>query len=163
MSKTTSVNAIPYPEDGEAPDGPAQIKALAELLDTLKWGSRNLKPTIGRKLSTEALVLTESDADIPGTELEITPAVESYLAIVAVFRRNASKGSVNGSVYDGAFTQGVVAQVPETTNSETRQVTGFALVTLTPELHKIKLRASRSGATASSVSDASYLYLLLAK
>lgn len=34
MSKTTS-NGLPYPEDTDAPNGPAQIKALAEALNSI--------------------------------------------------------------------------------------------------------------------------------
>lgn len=82
MSKTTTVNAIPYPEDSDVPNGPAQIKALAELLDTLQWGSRNLKPTVGKVSASGALApVTEVETLIPGMILEITPAVDSYLIV----------------------------------------------------------------------------------
>jgi hypothetical protein len=33
VSKTTTPNALPYPEDSDVPNSPAQIKSLAEALD----------------------------------------------------------------------------------------------------------------------------------
>lgn len=81
MSKTTTVNALPYPEDTDAPNGPAQIKALAELLDTLKYGSRNLKPTVEEKQQSEDMTLTESFVLVPGLKYEVTPAVASKLIV----------------------------------------------------------------------------------
>lgn len=85
MPGETSVNKIPFPLDADAPDGPTQIKALADLLDTLKWGSRNLKPVAGVKAAGGNLALTTSYQDVPETTLEITPAVASILKVIAIF------------------------------------------------------------------------------
>lgn len=80
-----TANGLPYPEDTDSPDGPAQIKALADALDVLKWGSRNLKPTVGVVGCSADLNLTNAYQDVPGTELKITPAVASTLLVVASF------------------------------------------------------------------------------
>jgi hypothetical protein len=49
--KETPFNKIPYPEDTDAPDGPTQIKALAERLDFLQAVSRGSVKANGEKLS----------------------------------------------------------------------------------------------------------------
>lgn len=48
MSKTTTRALLPYPEDADAPDGPTQIKALAERGDVLAnyAGATNAKQAI---------------------------------------------------------------------------------------------------------------------
>lgn len=87
MSKTTTVNALPYPEDTDTPDGPAQFKALADALDVLRWGSRNLKPTAGEKIVAADFTLATGVGakEITGSKIEITPAVDSKLFVDAAF------------------------------------------------------------------------------
>lgn len=100
----TTVNKLPWPEDGDAPDGPVQVKALADALDVLKWGPRNLKPDAGVKTSaTEAgQTITESYADVTGfSTLTITPAVTSLLLVTAVFDFQVEQ---TGSSVGSAFT-----------------------------------------------------------
>lgn len=88
MTKTTTVNAIPYPEDTDAPNGPAQMKAMAELLDALKWPARNLKPTFGGDDGGEAgtLTLTEAFQSVGGVSATFTPAVTSRVLVLARFQ-----------------------------------------------------------------------------
>lgn len=157
MPSTTPVNAIPYPLDADAPDGAAQIKATATLLDTLKWGSRNLKPSVGVKAASEGLILTTSYQDVPTTagHLEITPAVTSLLLVVASF----SFFNVSGvkTIIGG---QGTIKVDSEAEQSALAEYTGAATinqpkpasqvyaVSLSAAKHTIKLRARRNSATA---------------
>lgn len=169
MSKTTTVNAIPYPEDADAPDGPVQIKALAELLDTLKWGSRNLKPTTGIVEATETLGLTGAYQDVKGTTLEITPAVASILKVTAVFEFRAGEAEAR---YEGTMRLDAADQTPTArlnvanvapSSANIPQVYSLAL---TAALHTIKMRAKRSsGASGGAVGgegNTRYLYELVA-
>lgn len=149
MSKTTAVNNLPYPEDTDAPDGPAQIKALAELLDTLKWGSRNLKPSIGMKgMSADSLELTTSYQDIEGCKLDITPAVSSNLFIVAAFDMQVISESAPELL--GAIKVDAEAERERLARlyaaNGTRATTILVdVIALTAAAHTIKLRTKRVG------------------
>lgn len=62
----TSIYGLPFPEDTDAPDGPTQIEALAERLETvLGLGLRVYEPTIiaGENTRTENTYATLSVAD----------------------------------------------------------------------------------------------------
>lgn len=144
MSKTTTVNAIPYPEDTDAPNGPAQIKALAELLDTLKWGSPNLKPTVGVKAASSDLVLTTSyvDVELSGGNLEINPAVASILKVTAVFTTVMS-GTVSTSGY-----------------AEARGTLNLDGVDQAPIAKRLVLLNSPAGVADSDYASVSQVYLL---
>jgi hypothetical protein len=97
MTGTTAVNALPYPEDTDAPNGPAQIKALAEALDALKWGSRNLKPTLGVIAASGDLTLASGYEDVPGASVELpAPAVASLLVVIATFNIDLASGPSEG-------------------------------------------------------------------
>lgn len=169
MSKTTTVNAIPYPEDTDAPDGPAQIKALAELLDTLKWGSRNLAPTVGMVNASGGLLLTESAVDVPGAVLEITPAVASKLLVVSSFRLMArNSGGASGSIWlDGVKSSkecGVSLTGTTTGAASSVSVPLYEVLTLTAAKHTIKLRAQKEGTVECTLtaSGTGFLYVLVA-
>lgn len=173
MPGETSVNKIPYPIDADAPDGPTQIKALAELLDTLKWGSRNLKPTVGVKAASSPLVLGESFADISGAKWEVTPNVASVAVIVAVWQAQITVGgsaTVQGTVRLDATDQTRVASTELLASESITQGPTLAMMTqiyvlaLTAEAHTVKLRAKKlAGSAASQVgTDSAFLYALLA-
>lgn len=159
MPGETSVNKIPYPKDADAPDGPTQIKALAELLDTLKWGSRNLKPTAGIIAGNEDLTLTTSYQDVPGAKLEYTPPVAVNLHILTVFdflaesttpehEPGGEPGEAFGSVkLDSAAEQTPLAKfdIDGLGRATVSQVHSLAL---TAAAHTIKLRAKKGGGNA---------------
>jgi hypothetical protein len=95
--KSTAVNALPYPEATDPPDGPSQFKGLAEALDVLGWGSRNLKPTIGVKQAAATLLELETagfqDIALAGGDLVLTPDVNSQLLVLATFDLMAGTGN----------------------------------------------------------------------
>lgn len=97
MSKTTTIHGLPYPEDADSPDGPAQIKALAEALDALKYGSRSLKPTALVAGASGTLSLTEAFQDVSGMVIEVAPAVASILLVTAVFDLESIVGKAEWS------------------------------------------------------------------
>lgn len=112
---TTTEYKFPYPGDGDAPDGPTQIKALAEALDKVKWlekaiedaaiTSRKLKLTSGVARSSASLALTAKFEPLAGTTKEFTPLVKSKLIVVTFFGFQCSgEGtSVQGTLaLDGA-------------------------------------------------------------
>jgi hypothetical protein len=187
MSKTTTVNAIPYPEDSDAPDAPTQIKALATLLDTLKWGSRNLAPTIGLKAAESDLALSASFEDVPlsGGSLELTPAVESKLLIAAVFDLEASpsstgaiiraRGTIRLDAADQTREARVSAQLGDRIDETAGEVTNlnnvlratvpqFYLLTLSAAKHTIKMRARRETSPEGKcyAANTGFAYLLVA-
>lgn len=161
MSKTTAVNALPFPEDTDAPNGPAQIKALAEALDTLKLGSRNLKPTIGIKAVEKDLELTTSYQDLVlvGGDLAITPAVESKLLIASAFDLRATTGANSagennvgralGTIRLDTEDQSRAARVEVQRDGPTYRtyvrntVVEVYLLTLSAAAHTIKMRAKK--------------------
>jgi hypothetical protein len=142
----TSVNKIPFPLDADAPDGPTQIKALAELLDTLKWGSRNLKPTAGM-LGPEIapLELTGSYGDLPGITQEVTPAVASNIFVVGLF--SMMELTAGGGIAEGTLKLDATDQLgPTAFGTVLNTYTASAwILSLSAEKHTIKLRAKRSG------------------
>lgn len=165
----TPVNKLPYPVDADIPNGPAQIKALADALDALKWGSRNLKPTAGVVQASESLSLSGAYQDVPGTSLEITPAVASILKVTAVFEFRA--GEVTAE-YAGTMRLDAADQTPlallgvsNVSPSKATVVQVYSLA-LTAALHTIKMRARRSsgasGGTLGGEGSTRYLYELIA-
>lgn len=169
----TSVNKLPYPTDANAPDGPTQIKALAEALDALKWGSRNLSPAAGLiQASEEKPVENASYADIPGTTLEITPAVASLLIINATWTFSEASGGptlhLKGTIRLDSEDQTAAAQIgaiPEGSGFP-HSISMPYVLALSAAKHTIKMRARRDGGVAPSAKYAAgstrYSYLLLA-
>jgi hypothetical protein len=143
----TPVNKLPFPEDEDAPDGPVQVGALADALDVLKWGSRNLKPTLGVIAATGDLTLENAYADVPGAVLEITPAVASLLAVVATFDLdlNAGPSQGYGTISLDAADQTPVANLvcPAGTDVEAN-VSQVYLLALTAAKHTIKMRGKKA-------------------
>lgn len=178
--KETTVNKLPYPEDTDAPDGAAQIKALVDLLDTLKWGSRNLKPTLGLiQATTGATALESNFADVPGAVLEITPDVASNLAIVT-FADLEETGPTSTTTIArpystikldaeadhsrwGTIQSGIIGNGTNITPFvRGTAVQGYVLA-LSAAKHTIKLRAKRSGASGNvNGAGSGFLYLLAA-
>jgi hypothetical protein len=152
--KATAINAIPYPEDSDAPNGPQQIKELATLLDVLKWGSRNLKPTLVLKSATKALELTTSYQDVTGAVLEITPAVASVLkvTIIADLTVLGPGGSAQASIkVDSETEDAAVAHLDNDTAASLRVTASqIYVVTLSAAAHTIKMRAKKVGGTATA-------------
>lgn len=110
---STAVNALPFPEDKDAPDGPVQIKALADALDVLKWGSRNLKPTSGVLQATGNQALTNSFVNVTSAEATLTPAVASILEVYAVFAVGANAGEAQTAGWgEGTLRLDSVDQTP---------------------------------------------------
>lgn len=172
--KETAVNKLPYPEVADSPNGAAQIKALADALDVLKWGSRNLKPTMGVVQATSNLTLTESYADVAGGVLEITPAVASLLKITTIFRftgvGEAGSGvSMVGTVkLDAAAEEARVAASNAHSGGAESQATvsQVHLLSLTAAKHTIKLRAKKFGGGGTTgllvAADTCFMYELVA-
>lgn len=142
----TAINKLPFPEDTDAPNGPEQIKALADALDVLNWGSRNLKPTVGIKRCSTELSLTEAFQDVAmtGGDLAITPAVASNLIVVAQI---AVGSATNGSDHEFAFKVDAEAE-RESTNLFPGAGVGnrvivphIDVIPLSAAAHTIKLRA----------------------
>lgn len=172
----TTVNILPYPVDGDAPDGPAQIKALAEALDVLKWGSRNLKPTIGKvNGSGSVITLTASYADITNAKLEITPAVASTLLMICTFdlsvhaNNSATTAQAAGTInVDGADTSSPLADLQELAPATSVVIGGTVsqtyAVALTAAAHTIKLRAKKvsGNEAACNPGNSGFLYALFA-
>lgn len=161
MTIKSAIYEFPSPEDAESPNGPAQIKALADKLDGTQWQSRSLKPTVGVKQASGALlVLTTSYQDIPGTTLEITPAVTSILRIWAVFGFQAQiLSGVEESVAFGITNLDGVDQLAQYAQlgvvSAATVIGQGALATnlsLTAAIkHTIKLRAKKTGTGSTAV------------
>ena len=156
MTIKSAIYEFPSPEDSESPNGPAQIKALADKLDANQWKSRSLKPTTGVKQASGSavLVLTTSYQDVAGTTLEITPDMNSTLRIWAVFgfqaqivsglEENYAYGIVNLDTVDQVtqFAQlGIASQ--GITLGQGALATALSLSASVK--HTIKLRARKSG------------------
>lgn len=174
MTKETSVNKLSYPEDTDVPNAPAQLKSLAETLDTLKWGSRNLKPTIGVVYSTADVSLGTSYADITGLSITVEPAVTSKLLVVASFRMKAVSPPASGGP---AFPEASIkvdseeestnvgsVEVAEGTTGKPDYAVQMYAVSLASGSHTIKGRGKRNTAgTGSEVKKGSaLLYALFA-
>lgn len=165
--KETAVNKLPKPEDTDAPDGPTQIGLLADTLDVLKWGSRNLKPTAGIVYGTGGSVfMLTSMTDVPGAVLEITPAVESKLLVTAVF--DFATGATNkceGTVRLAATDQTPRAVMEDAVSSGGRGTCAQNYVLTLPAATKstIKLRCI-SGSTGAVITpqNCSMLYQMIA-
>lgn len=162
--KTTAVNSIPYPEDSDPPAGPQQIQELADLLDTLKWGSRNLKPTAGIVAASEDLTLTTSYQDVPGATLEITPAVASKLLVTAVFAfSESSSGGASGTVNFNGEDQAIEARANADVSSASDTRAQVYSLDLAVEKNTIKLRAKYLGAKGKALAGSTrFLYQLVA-
>lgn len=168
MPGETPINKIPYALDADAPDYPTQGKATAELLDTLKWGSRNLKPTVGVKQAEKDLTLTGSYQDITmvGGNLEITPVVASVLLVIPTFDFNVAGVGAhgNGTVRLDAADQARTAEWGNgggTDSWQSKTVSQNYALSLEPGAHTIKMRAKGSGGSLIAA-NTSFLYLLLA-
>jgi hypothetical protein len=108
---TTTEYKFPYPADADAPDGPKQIKELAEALDKIQWleaaikdgavTSRKLKLSSGILRSSADLALKEAWQTLAGTTLSLPKLiVKSKLIVVTAFQfQCAGEGaSVYGTV-----------------------------------------------------------------
>jgi len=153
----TSTYKFPSPEDSEAPNGPAQIKALADKLEATKWLSQSLKPTRGVKQASANLgPLTTSYQDVAGTTLEITPVVASIIRIWATFGMQGQQleGIENNEVFGIVNLDGVDQTAQYAWSNiiqKGEQIGSRSLVTelaLTAAKHTIKLRAKKTGAFA---------------
>jgi hypothetical protein len=79
MSPQTTRFDLPYPQDSDSPNGPAQIGALALLLD-------QILPGFGVKAASGAdMDLSGAYVDVPGASQAITPAVPSKGIVLAIF------------------------------------------------------------------------------
>lgn len=169
VSGASAVNKIPYSlGTDKPPDVPAVTKAMAEALDALKWGSRNLKPTVGVKAATESLALTGSYQDVVGTTLEITPAVASILNITAIFefRLGEAAARFNGTIRLDSTDQTPVAAYEASGAGNRATVSQVYSLSLTAALHTVKMRAIRasgaSGGVLGGEGSTRYLYTLVA-
>ena len=165
----TAVNKLPFPETTDSPDGPNQIGGLAEALDVLKWGSRNLKPELATDDATgEIIGLTGAYQDIPGASLAITPAVASKALILATFnfQVGGSNGVAVGSIkVDEAAEEAQTAQLGTALDIITGTVTQAYIVSLSAAAHTIKMRAKRvsGGAGFNALKEGTRMaYLLFA-
>lgn len=96
----TPTYALPYPEDADAPDGAAQMKALALAVEASinvdgSVTSRKWKPTIQWAFQTSGSNLAPNYADIPGASISLTPDVNSYWLIFAYFDYYAIHGGAD--------------------------------------------------------------------
>lgn len=83
----TPIYEWPFPDDEDAPDGPAQMGAMAEAGDATKWLSRSLKPTTGLvSASADKSEIGESYEDLGGTETKLTLPVKSFVLVTAVWQ-----------------------------------------------------------------------------
>lgn len=166
MSKETAVNKLKYPEDKDNPDGPTQIKELAEGLDVLKWGSRNLKPTVGLKKLSVEIKPVESTFQDAGANLEITPAVASNLLLVTFSEFECTEGAGNGeSSYklDSASESEQRAIFNATASVQGATIAMPYLIALTAEAHTIKFRVRKSGSGKFRLgANSGFLYCLVA-
>ena len=166
MSGETTVNKLPYPSDSDVPNGPAQIKALAELLDTLKWGIRNLKPSYGVVEGSETLTLSGSFQDIVGAKLEISAAVSSKLLAIASFDFEAGSGtdSLRGTL--NVDSSDLPAEAPFFPGVNTARGSAVQLysISLAVGSHTIKMRAKRAAGSAGKcfATSSHMMYVLLA-
>jgi len=121
--------------------------------------SRKHKPTTGIITPTETLNLGEAYADVPGTALEITPAVASYLKITAVFEMfltsaNSEFGISGGRIYATISVDGVdqptvafMQHTDDKSESHWETVSQVYLIPLTAAKHTIKMRARKEQTT----------------
>lgn len=168
----STIYDLPYPEDADIPNGPAQIKALADKLDAMEWLSRSLAPTAGVKTMTGAdLALSSSYQDAAGTTLEITPDTASALLVVSFFRLFAedlgqsleAKGTINLNGSDQ--TREAILGGTGLTNDVKTVGQVYALPLPSGEKHTIKARAKRAAGTDSGLLETAgtaYLYALFA-
>lgn len=164
MTIETATYKFPSPEDSESPNGPAQIKALADKLEAAKWLSQSLKPTVGVKATNVTTALGGSYADIPNTTLEITPAVSSNLVVVLAPWLLISGFSTGWAIVslDGVD-QERAAVLSGAGGSNSGTPTQVMILALTAAKHTIKLRAKKEGAESGSIGVGSgYLYALFA-
>lgn len=164
----TSVNKLPFPETTDSPDGPTQIGDLAEALDVLKWGSRNLKPTVGIKRCSADLALTEAFQDVvmAGGNLEITPDVASNLLVFAQFMLTPHAGDTfKGRIMVDAEAREAVEFI-EIEEALTRvPLPLFDVIPLSAAKHTIKLQAQdvpAIGGTKVRKSATWFAYMLVA-
>jgi hypothetical protein len=128
-------------------DGSVTLAKLADGAVT----SRKAKLTAGVKQASGDLTLGELHADVPGTELNITPAVPSVLRIMAVFdfqiRAEAGEvwGIAEGTVQLDEVDQTPVARfvTPSTSLGSEATVAQVYHLPLTVAAHVVKLRAKR--------------------
>jgi len=158
----TATYKFPSPEDSESPNGPAQIKALADKLEAVKWLSQSLKPTVGIKATNVTTALGTSYADIPNTTLEITPAVSSNLVVVLAPWLIAPGNSTGWAIInlDGVDQErAAVATGGGSTGYTPSQV---MILSLTAAKPTIKMRGKKEGEVASTGVGSGYLYALFA-
>jgi hypothetical protein len=164
----SAVYKIPSPEDKDAPNGPAEFKAQADAIDAIKWLSRSLKPTIGVVQASEGFELPEAYKDVPGTTLELTPAVASTLLVVANWHFQTAAA---GTILSGTMSLNGVDQTPTGlltvggSNAVYQTVPQVYALALPAEKNTIKMRAKSS--TKSVVyslvaANTRYLYAMFA-
>lgn len=165
----TPVNKLPYPTDADAPDGPVQIKALADALDVLKLGSRNLKPTIDIISASGDLTLTGSYQDVPGCVLEYTPPIAMNLFVLAIFEMQGSPGECWGSIkLDEEAESAALAKSSNDAGTDRHTVSQVYKLALSAAKHTIKLRAKKGPAEANNTgivrtAGTRFLYLAVAQ
>jgi hypothetical protein len=151
--KATTIWGIPYPEDTDPPDGPTQIKALADYLDTLKWGSRNLRTTDGIVAASGDLTLANGEwKDVPGASVEIAPVVASKLKVTAIFDlENNGSGLVEGALALNGTRQSAHVLHNQSSGLHRATLAQVFILTLPAEKHTIKLQAQRIGENTGKV------------
>lgn len=82
---STPVYGIPYPADADPPDGPGQMQALAEAVETALAAIERPESGVIPQTADRALPTDGSTVDVTGAQLIITPDVPIWLDVIAVF------------------------------------------------------------------------------
>jgi hypothetical protein len=115
--------------------------------------SRKLKPTAAGKTQNETKALEAAYIDVPGTTLEITPAVTSNLLVIANFKfkaNNATDSLVGALNVDGEDKPNTADWFPGVANA-LGTATLLYPIELTAAAHTIKMRAKRAAGTGGEV------------
>lgn len=131
MSKETTRLALPYPEDSDVPNGPAQIKALAEKLDL-----------VVPKFYTPKIIATEQSREnvafgLLGTADEIPSVVVPTNGFMMIGYQALAKSSVGNAgkaaIFLGAnqlkIAGSVVGEAPVVSEESIGTGTGFGTLT----------------------------------
>lgn len=118
-------------------NGAVGTNELADLAVT----SRKFRPAIINGVQGNALGAPGAAQDLPGSEKEVTVAVESYLLVIASFEIDVNLEGLQGTGY--IYVNGAeVARAISGKDTRRHTLTCIALTKVAAGTHKVKLRGS---------------------
>jgi hypothetical protein len=140
MLQTTRYS-IPYPQDGDTPDVPRDIKAAVEVIDEAIWNADNIRPAVpGQKVAygfIDARTVGPVQAGGAYTWKITVPEISNIINAVATFKHYSLTDLgwlPPGSLQDvGKFEVNVTVGYQPSDDPDTLRVTAYFPIAFTPD------------------------------